>query len=153
MPDLTNTRTVSCREGPHATSRIRLLIIDDSESDQELLLIQLSRIKFNDDVLLVSDAGRAKEVLLDEELALGSKLSIVFLDLNLGPQSGLEILRLIKSHPALKHLPVIVLTGSEDPADKAECERLKATQFLSKPIISETLSSAMADAIRAPDLA
>lgn len=63
----------------------------------------------------------------------GYQPDLVLLDLNLPKISGKGVLRRMKSDPALRTLPVIVLSGSRSPEDIAECYALCANGYLVKP--------------------
>ena len=59
---------------------------------------------------------------------------IVLLDLNLPKRDGLEVLEQIKSNFELRNIPVVVLTASDDAADKAKCEQFQVESFINKPV-------------------
>jgi two-component system response regulator len=58
----------------------------------------------------------------------------VLLDLNLPKKGGREVLEEMKSDADLKHIPVIVLTTSEDEADVLQSYRLHANAYVTKPV-------------------
>ena len=64
---------------------------------------------------------------------------IVILDLNLPRRSGREVLEDMKSDPALRQIPVIVLTSSQAQEDVLHSYRLHANCFITKPGDLETL--------------
>jgi putative two-component system response regulator len=75
-------------------------------------------------------AGGGRETL---ELLSGNSVDVVLLDLNMPGMDGLETIRRIKSDSALKHIPVVIVTGQEDTASRLEALRLGADDFLTKP--------------------
>jgi DNA-binding response OmpR family regulator len=54
---------------------------------------------------------------------------MLILDLNLPKKDGFEVLRWLRSSGRYKGVPVIVVTSSNAPADRAEAERLGAAYF------------------------
>ena len=64
---------------------------------------------------------------------------LVILDLNLPRRGGREVLEDIKSDPALKQIPVVVLTSSQAQEDVLNSYRLHANCFITKPGDLETL--------------
>lgn len=68
---------------------------------------------------------------------------LMFLDLNLPGISGLDGLPLIRNHPLLGHLPVIVLSGSTNPSDVKNCYRRGASCFMSKPLVPNDFKEAL----------
>jgi CheY-like chemotaxis protein len=64
---------------------------------------------------------------------------LVILDLNLPRRGGREVLEDVKSDPALRQIPVIVLTSSQAQEDVLHSYRLHANCFITKPGDLETL--------------
>jgi len=58
---------------------------------------------------------------------------LVFLDLSQPRMSGLKVLKLIKSTPALMHIPIVVAAGSDDPTFVRAVYRLNGNCFMRKP--------------------
>ena len=87
----------------------------------------------------LEDAGYEHFVLLeDSSLALETleevRPDILLLDLMMPRVSGFDILQQIRSHQALSHLPVLILTSSSDPETKLQALDLGASEFLAKPV-------------------
>jgi len=59
---------------------------------------------------------------------------VILLDLNMPKMSGIEFLRIIKTNPNLKTVPVIVLTTSKEKRDVLECFELGAVGYMVKPV-------------------
>jgi len=59
---------------------------------------------------------------------------LLLLDLVMPEVSGFDILKAVRAHPKLSHLPIIVLTSSLDYEDKLTALDLGATDFLAKPV-------------------
>lgn len=129
---------------------IRLLVIEDDQDDQVLLYRQLRKANITDHTLFVSDGTKALQLLTDDTLSLKSTVIAVFLDLKLQGASGLEVLRSIRARPEFENLPVIIMTGSNDPAHRDECQRLKATSYIAKPISFQAFCMAIANVFHLP---
>jgi len=69
---------------------------------------------------------------------------IILLDLKLPGVSGQEVLDEIKSDPKLKKIPVVLLTGSDDPEDVDMCYQAGANGYISKPVNFENFIQAIA---------
>lgn len=83
------------------------------------------------------------EVLRDGEEALGfisawqagrELPAVILLDLKLPRVDGLEVLRQLKAHPALRSVPVIVLTTSAEDRDINAAYQLGANSYIVKPV-------------------
>ncbi len=58
---------------------------------------------------------------------------VMVLDLMLPKRSGFEVLKAIKSDPALRDLPVMVLTAKGQPHDRRLAEEIGVEAFMTKP--------------------
>lgn len=60
--------------------------------------------------------------------------AVILLDLNMPRMDGLEFLRIIKADTALKRIPVIVLTTSQEECDRSASFELGAAGYVRKPV-------------------
>jgi CheY-like chemotaxis protein len=60
-------------------------------------------------------------------------VDLVCLDLHLPRKSGLQVLAEIKNHPKLKLLPVLVISGSDNPDEIRKAYELHASCYIRKP--------------------
>ncbi len=59
---------------------------------------------------------------------------LILLDLNMPKMNGLEFLHLVKAHPELKTIPVVVLTTSSEEGDVATSFTLNVAGYIVKPV-------------------
>ena len=105
----------------------RVLIVDDSEDDIEML----RRFLANEDTVIrgLTDSTKAEQVFDEFEPDL------VMLDLHMPAPGGLEILRRLRdARNRLGFLPVVVLTGDVGSAARNSALDLGADDFLTKPL-------------------
>lgn len=112
----------------------------------DLLIVDDEKIIRDATMQLVEDAGHYAEVAADGRTALEAigdgDYDAVLLDLNLGDESGLDVLaRIQKKRPAL---PVIVFTAAATISAAVEAMRLGALDFLEKPFTVEQLHLVLA---------
>ena len=88
----------------------------------------LRRAGLSETVTVLEDSGQAWIHLSKE-----SRPDLIFLDLNLAPLSGLELLERIRSDPKLETVPVIIVSGSQNREDVHRAYRLGANCYLTKP--------------------
>jgi RNA polymerase sigma factor (sigma-70 family) len=69
--------------------------------------------------------------------------SLILLDLKLPKIGGLEILEWLRSQPALKNIPVTILTSSINPKDRQRADELGISAYLCKPVAPEGLLEMM----------
>jgi CheY-like chemotaxis protein len=65
--------------------------------------------------------------------------ALVILDLKLPKVWGMDVLKWIRANPALRSLPVVVFTGSDDALDAQRAYRLGANSYFQKPPNLENL--------------
>ena len=104
----------------------RILVVDDIQPNVKLLEVRLSAEYF--DVLTASNGPDALR--LCEEGAC----DIVLLDVMMPGMDGFEVCRRIKNNPATAHLPVVMVTALDQPADRVRGLEAGADDFLTKPI-------------------
>lgn len=118
-------------------AKTTILIVEDDLSTLTLLHLVLSRLGY-----LTRRASDAATFILAMQQAPIPDL--VLLDLELpGNVSGLKILSKIRAHPAIKHLPVIILSGHAEPENLLQGVTLGADGYVSKPVASQTLLNAI----------
>jgi len=80
---------------------------------------------------------------LDHLMAHDGSPTLVLLDLNLPDMSGTRILEALKSNPATKHIPVIVLTTTDDKTEIQKCYDLGCNVYITKPVDYEAFATAI----------
>src|SRR5262249_15316846 len=59
---------------------------------------------------------------------------VILLDLKMPKVDGLEVLRQIRQDPALKHIPVVMITSSREEQDLVTSYRLGVNAYVVKPV-------------------
>jgi CheY-like chemotaxis protein len=130
---------------PWPVTKRTILLVDDNKADVELVRRSLSTGP-NAPRLLVADDGVEALRMLREALVRGhSEPALILLDLNLPRKTGHEVLAEIKEDPALRHIPVVVLSSSNSERDVSSAYELHANCYLTKPMdldsFADTLQS------------
>jgi two-component system response regulator len=114
-----------------------VLLVEDSPADQEILRRAFQQSAPGHDLRSVLDGESAMKYLLRREDFIeggdAPRPSLILLDLNLPNLSGREVLERVRANPDLRHIPVVILTTTQAPHEIAECYRLGANCFLTKP--------------------
>ena len=122
-------------------ARVEILLVEDNPSDVLLTQIAMRRCKITNHLLVAVDGEQALEILRREgPHAGGTQPDLVLLDLNLPRMDGRELLGIIKSDPALRSIPVVVLTTSTAEHDVIQSYDLHANAFITKPLDIEQFS-------------
>jgi CheY-like chemotaxis protein len=112
-----------------------ILVADDDRVLAQLLWNRLTKTNYT--VVVSYDAMHAFMA------AMKLAPSAVILDINMPGGTGLEVLKRLKSSSKTSLIPVIVLSGSIDPADIQSVIDLGADEFLRKPPDFERLQGAL----------
>jgi len=123
-----------------------VLVVDDEEAMVKGLRLTLEREGFR-----VLTAGDGTEAL---RLATAAPPDIVILDLMLPVLDGLEVCRRIRASadPALRRVPIIMLTARDDEVDKVVGLELGADDYVTKPFSSRELVARVRAALRRREL-
>ncbi len=127
----------------HTPTGLRLLqtvVIADDESTMRLLVH--ATIDSDDYTVLEATDGAQAWAMIQEK-----KPSLVLLDVQMPELSGLEVLRLIKSYPALKKTKVILLTSKAQETDIETGLLAGADFYLTKPFSPLDLLSRVEEAL------
>jgi CheY-like chemotaxis protein/DNA-binding XRE family transcriptional regulator len=112
-----------------------ILLVEDNPNDEFLLRRALQDFPKNLHISTLNDGELALNFvrsLGNDGVAPMPKPDLIFLDLHLPDMKGLEILKDIKRRRYLQDTPVVVLTNSISPEDKAESYHLQASGFIRK---------------------
>ena len=111
-----------------------ILLAEDNPADAELTLFSLKRVAGHVHVDVAADGVEVLNRLgVGPDNKAASELpSLILLDLKMPRMSGLTVLRTLKNDPAMRRIPVVMLTSSQEPRDVAESYALGANAYLVK---------------------
>lgn len=108
---------------------VKILLVEDSEPSRVLLKEAFSMANVQAHLLEAGNAADARAHFTHEE----KYPDLVFLDMNLPGESGLDILNEIKSNPATKRIPVIIFSNSSSPLDIQKAYEAQASCYVIQP--------------------
>ena len=115
----------------------RILMAEDSRNDVELTLAALSEHRLANHVDVVRDGAEALDYLYRRGSYAGrpeGNPALVLLDLKMPKVNGLDVLRQVKSDPALRTIPIVMLTSSREEGDLLESYQLGVNAYVVKPV-------------------
>ncbi len=126
---------------------IEILLVEDSADDAILTIRALKKSGLTNKIHHVKDGAEALDFIYCTS-AFASRDSatmprIILLDLKMPKVSGMEVLEKIKSDPALKRIPVIILTSSKEDPDIKEAYQRGANSYIVKPVESDNFFTAL----------
>jgi two-component system, response regulator len=117
-----------------------VLMADDDEDDRLLARDAFGECGVDVDLRFVEDGVELLEYLRGEGRWSGCpQPSLILLDLNMPRKDGREALVAIKENPALRRIPVVVVTTSKAEEDVLRSYDLGVSSFISKPVTYESL--------------
>jgi len=117
-----------------------VLMADDDEDDRLLARDAFGECEVDVDLRFVEDGEELLEYLQGNGPWAGSpKPSLILLDLNMPRKDGREALAAIKANPALRRIPVVVISTSKAEEDVLRSYDLGVSSFISKPVTYESL--------------
>jgi two-component system, chemotaxis family, response regulator Rcp1 len=123
---------------------VEILLVEDNPVD-----VMITRGAFNggricNNMHVVEDGEEAMDFLHKRgKYSSAPSPEIILLDLNLPRKDGREVLAEVKGDPSLRHIPVIILTTSEDEKDIWRSYELQANCFITKPVDMEQFTEAL----------
>jgi CheY-like chemotaxis protein len=121
------------------TRPFTILLADDDEEDRELTRDALQDARLANEMRFVVDGQDLMDYLkrvgaYADPSADAPRPGIILLDLNMPKKDGREALAEIKGDPALRRIPVVVLTTSKDEEDVFRTYDLGVSSFITKPV-------------------
>ena len=114
-----------------------ILLAEDNPKDVELTLEALAENNLANRVTVVNDGVEAMAYLRCEgkyRTRRPVSPAVVILDIKMPRMDGIEVLRAIRSDPALKQIPVVMLTSSREEHDLIRSYELGSNAYVVKPV-------------------
>ena len=114
-----------------------ILLAEDSPGDAEMAIDALEEYRLVNEIVHVRDGVEALDFLYRRGQFAGrppGNPCVVLLDLKMPRVDGLEVLRQIKTDPALQMIPVVVMTSSGEEQDVVKSYKLGVNAYVVKPV-------------------
>jgi CheY-like chemotaxis protein len=118
----------------------KLLLADDSVTIQRVIELTFADEDVN--VTAVSDGQQAIDHIVSD------RPDIVLADVGMPKHDGYEVAAFIKADPALKHIPVLLLTGAFEPVDEDRARAVCCDGVLAKPFEPQLLIGRVKDLLK-----
>ena len=118
--------------------RIDILLVEDDENDILITKRAFTKHNLSNRLYVVRDGEEALDFIYhrgeftSEDSA--PRPGLILLDINMPKMNGIEVLRNLKSDPAYKTIPVVMLTTSKRDQDKIESYNLGVNSYIIKPV-------------------
>jgi len=125
---------------------VTILLVEDDPGHARLIEKNLRRSNITNDIVTVSDGQQALNYLFSEGEYAGRERPsplLVLLDLNLPVLDGYQVLERMKTDERTKHVPVVILTTTDDDREVSRCYELGCNVYVTKPVDYAQFSEAI----------
>jgi two-component system, response regulator len=120
-----------------------IVVAEDDEDDRLLLKEAFEELQVLDTIHFVKDGDELLDCLSSRNQYEQSNLipapELVILDWNMPRKDGQEVLKVVKSNPLTRHIPIVILTTSSYAEDVSLAYELGANSFIVKPLRFDAL--------------
>ncbi|HEU4440551.1 MAG TPA: response regulator [Burkholderiales bacterium] len=117
---------------------VEILLVEDNPEDAEMTLRALRQNNLANKVRWLKDGEEALDFVFRRGAWAGREAGplpkLIMLDIKMPKVDGIEVLRQVKGSPALKSVPVVVMTSSNEERDVVESYRLGVNSYIVKPV-------------------
>jgi two-component system chemotaxis response regulator CheY len=126
---------------------LKVLVVDDSTAARLLIAEAVEESgRRHGRTILVTEAADAFEAL---RLLPREKFDLVLTDVNMPTLSGLELIRLIRSRPEQRGLPIVAISTEREAEDARRAKEAGADGYLGKPFEPATLDDLLEKVLEA----
>ena len=128
-------------------ARADVLLVEDNANDIAVAMRAFRQHHLDDRVHVLRDGSELVDYLQPENLR-GRPLKVILLDLKMPRMDGREALRELRSRRETRHIPVVVVSSSDQPRDVLECYELGANSFVVKQLTPWLPGTYLVDTVR-----
>ena len=114
-------------------SAVQILVVDDSLPDRMSLGMAFETCGYNVDVVFAEHGQTALDLLHGVAAHPPLRPKLMLVDMKMPGVTGLDVLSNVKKDPELRSIPVMMLSGSDDPQDIRAAYQGYASGYLRKP--------------------
>ena len=125
---------------------VTILLVEDDPGHARLIERNLRRAHISNEIVTLGDGQQAVDYLFKEHTYAGTAHALpllLLLDLNLPRLDGYQVLTRLKVDARTRHIPVIILTTTDEPYEIERCYALGCNIYLTKPVEYEQFAEAM----------
>ena len=122
---------------------VGILLVEDNTFDAELTIRSFKDQKLANSVTWVKDGEEALDYVFRRGAyaqRTSSDPRLILLDLKMPRVGGIEVTRELKGNERTKHIPIVIMTSSNEESDIAECYKLGANSYIVKPLDFDSLA-------------
>jgi CheY-like chemotaxis protein len=120
-----------------ANTMLNILLVEDDEVDVMTVQRAFQKGNITNPLYIAGNGLEALAMLRGEPGQLSSmptERRIILLDLNMPKMNGLEFLQEMRADDNIRHIPVVVLTTSNEERDRLQAYQLNVAGYILKPV-------------------
>ena len=115
-----------------------ILLVEDNDDDAELTRLAFVDAKIANPIVRAATGIAALDYLFGRgeyrERDTADLPAVILLDLNLPGINGIDVLKAIRADTRTKHLPIVILTSSDEETDRLAAYDHYASSYVQKPV-------------------
>ena len=117
---------------------IMIMLVEDDEGHQLLIRENLRAGGIVNEVIAIRDGQQALDYLCRrgqyQDPAKSPRPGLILLDIKMPKMDGFVVLEKVKADPALRMIPVLMLTSTDDQVEVNRCYQRGANSYVVKPV-------------------
>jgi CheY-like chemotaxis protein len=129
-----------------AEQSVTIVLVEDDPGHARLIERNLRRAHITNEIVTLSDGQQAVDYLFKESTYTGATHAqplLMLLDLNLPRLDGFQVLARLKADARTRHIPVMILTTTDEPYEIERCYALGCSVYITKPVEYEQFAEAI----------
>jgi CheY-like chemotaxis protein len=129
-----------------AEQSVTILLVEDDPGHARLIERNLRRAHITNEIITLGDGQQAVDYLFKERAYAGATHTLpllLLLDLNLPQLDGYQVLSRLKADERTRHMPVVILTTTDEPYEIERCYVLGCNVYITKPVEYEQFAEAI----------
>ncbi len=120
-----------------ANEQIIILLVEDDPGHARLIEKNLRRADIANEILVFGNGQQVMDYLegiKQHTPNMPHERLLMFLDLNMPVLDGYQVLQRVKADARTQHIPVVILTTTDDAIEIERCYALGANAYVTKPV-------------------
>jgi CheY-like chemotaxis protein len=114
---------------------VNILLVEDDYLDIMNVERELKKINITHPIHVARNGREALDMLKGHGVTkISPAPSVILLDINMPKMNGLEFLTELRREPEFSHIPVFIMTTSNEETDRLAAQRLNVAGYIVKPL-------------------
>ncbi|WP_018477143.1 response regulator [Pontibacter roseus] len=115
--------------------KVNILLVEDDYLDIMNVERELKKINITHPIHVARNGREALDMLRGHGVEkISPAPSVILLDINMPKMNGLEFLAELRTEPEFSHIPVFIMTTSNEETDRMAAQRLNVAGYIVKPM-------------------